>query len=81
MLFYINLHNFLSYRCLLWIDKDHSSNMLLEIEILTCINQTASSSPLCIPLKIAAPSEDMYSGSSTGGVFSSKVSLQIHLDD
>lgn len=42
---------------------------------LTCINQTALSSPLSIPLKIAAAKEDIYSGSSTGGVFSSKVSL------
>lgn len=42
---------------------------------ITCISQTALESPACIPPKIAAPNEEMYSISSTGGVFSSKVSL------
>ncbi|KAL4584981.1 hypothetical protein LXL04_009594 [Taraxacum kok-saghyz] len=49
--------------------------------IYTCINQTASSSPLCIPLKIAAAKEDMYFGSSVGGVFSSNFPKRVIFAD
>lgn len=44
----------------------------------TCINQTAFLFPLDIALYTAAPSEDIYSGSLVGGVFSLNVSLHLN---
>ena len=45
-------------------------------EVHTCINHTASLSPLDIALYTAAPSDEMNVGSLVGGEFSLNVSLR-----
>lgn len=59
-------------------NKKGNQNMLSQLKH-TCINQTASLSPLEIPLYTAAPRVDIYSGSLVGGEFSLNVSLQLKI--